>query len=225
MEAERAGRAFATDALAATSRPCYDSRSRVLKALAMAGGFCLLPLQITHVNRMGGALRAAGYRSVKTYLSRWRQLHMEAGMPWDPATAAAFRGAMRAAVRGLGPARRAAALQLDVLARLSISGSLRQQAGPAEFADFVRVGVWWLLREAEAAGLSVDAVLPGGAGSPIALRLGATKTDIQGRGVTRAHRCICDRSSMAAALPTLRPASPMASATASASRPRRTTLP
>ena len=104
---------------------------------------------------------------------------------------AEFRGAMRAAVRGLGSARRAAPLHLEALARLSLAGPMRPDAGPADFADFVLVGVWWLLREVEAAGLSVDAVTFDNVAGPVALQLGATKSDIQGRGVVRAHRCIC----------------------------------
>ena len=54
--AERAGNAFGAAALAATSRPCYDSRARVLQVLAQAGGFPLLPLVLANVNKMGGRL-------------------------------------------------------------------------------------------------------------------------------------------------------------------------
>ena len=52
--AERVGKAFGAAALAVTSRPCYDSRARILQALARAGGFPLLPLVLPKVNKMGG---------------------------------------------------------------------------------------------------------------------------------------------------------------------------
>ena len=49
-----------------------------------------------------------------------------------------------------------------------------------------------MLREIECSALRLDSVLvpPGGAGA-VALCLGATKSDVQGRGWVRAHRCLC----------------------------------
>ena len=56
------------------------------------------------------------------------------------------------------------------------------------------VGVWWLLREIECAALTIASVSNALGGGPVVLHLGATKTDIQGRGVSRAHRCLCEVS-------------------------------
>ena len=69
---------------------------------------------------------------------------------------------------------------------------------PADFGAFVVVGVWWLLREIECSALTLAAVSGGtpadAASCPASLSLGATKTDIQGRGALRSHRCLCGTS-------------------------------
>lgn len=193
--ADQARREFREAALAVGTRPVYDSFERTLGALARAGGFALLPLDLEKVDSIGGALRAGGYRSITNYLERYRSLHVAAGGDWSPALAFGFRGALRAAVRGQGPPRRAATLAVAALA--AAGGAVQDDAalGPHEMGAFALVAVWWLLREVEASALTVDAVVDDSSlGGPVALRLGATKTDIQGRGVSRAHRCLCRAS-------------------------------
>ena len=188
---EAAARSFRQGALAESTRPVYDSYLRTLESLALAGGFELLPLSQDKLDRLGGALRAAGYRSIKNYLERYRRLHVVEGGAWSAALAYMFRGALRSAIRGLGPPKRAARI---ATAELCARGDCTQdgiEEGPRHVGAFTIVGVWWLLREVECSALSLSSVQEAAGSDAISLLLGATKTDIQGRGVVRAHRCIC----------------------------------
>ena len=190
--AHAAEEAFRLDALATTTRPVYDSYEKTLLELARAGGFSLLPLSMEKVNRIGGALRAAGYRSVANYLEHYRRMHLLAGGAWPTELAFCFKGARRAAVRGLGPSVRAAPFRASEIREQVASTQSCSTGAPRDYGAFVLVGVWWLLREIEASALTVASVeQEAGGGSLVALRLGVTKADIRGRGAVRAHRCVC----------------------------------
>ena len=88
------------------------------------------------------------------------------------------RGALRAAVRGLGPARRAARLRLGELGDRAADQQDEALDAPRDYGAFVVVGVWWLLREVECSALRVASVLDGaaagGAAGVVSLTLGAT---------------------------------------------------
>ena len=58
--------------------------------------------------------------------------------------------------------------------------------GPKEL---IVVGCWWLLREIEAANITLEDVRI--EGLTVHLCLPASKTDPQAQGVWRAHRCAC----------------------------------
>ena len=182
---------FQRAALADTTGPVYDSVLKTLTALAKGAQVDLLPLTIEKVNLFGGAMKLAGYRSIANYLERWRGLHISQGHAWTPALALQFKGAKRAAVRDLGPPSRAAPLRLEEVGSHASLRQCRWEQAPRDLGAFVVVGVWWLLREVECAHLVVDAIEGVCGHGPVMVRLGATKTDIQGRGVSRGHRCLC----------------------------------
>ena len=92
--------AFREGALAETTRPVYGAYLRTLANLAEAGGFDLLPLTMDKVNLLGGALKAAGYRSIRNYLERYRRHHVTgggSGPPLCPTTSGAPFGRQYAA--------------------------------------------------------------------------------------------------------------------------------
>lgn len=185
---------FAKAALSDNTRASYDSFMQTLATLAADGGFDLLPMTLQKVNRLGGVLKAAGYRAIRNYLERYRLAHIRERWEWTAALSIEFRGACRAAIRGQGPPDRAPPIDLDSFGLQEQHQQRTRVHAPVDIGAFVLVGVWWLLREIECAALRLDSVEHGDSEGPVAIRLGVTKTDIQGRGAVRAHTCVCATS-------------------------------
>ena len=79
QRAATAAAEFRGATLAVTTRPAADSYMEALVSLARAGSFELLPFTPEQAYAIGGALRAAGYRSTASYLERYKQMHVEEG--------------------------------------------------------------------------------------------------------------------------------------------------
>ncbi len=107
----------------------------------------MLPEERVHL--IGVALKAANFRSTTGYLERCKREHISAGGQLDASLSLVFRSANRAAIRGLGPSRRAEVFTLE-----SWIGAVGAQApactgGPRFPGRFITVGTWWLMREVE----------------------------------------------------------------------------
>lgn len=141
------------------------------------------------VDILGGILKEAGYRSGSAFLERYKRAHIEDGGGLTDQLRLQFKGALRAATRGLGPSRRAEAFSLQALHVVQDADQAVTQGGPAAPGRFATIGTWWLLREIEVSLLRLGQVLD--SQGLVTLDLSATKTDPAGRGMKRAHRCIC----------------------------------
>ncbi|CAK0806281.1 unnamed protein product, partial [Prorocentrum cordatum] len=182
---------FREATLAVTTRPVMDSYTKALVSLAKAGGFDLLPFTLEKAYRIGGALRAAGYRSTACYLERYKQMHVEEDYDWSVRLHGVMRGCRRASIRGLGPPTHAAVFTLESWLVAAHVKRAHAQGGPTEPGRFITVGTWWMLREIEVALLTIERVRFLEETDSVAVDLGVTKKDIQGCGCTRVHSCIC----------------------------------
>ena len=186
-----AARAFRSQALADTTKPIYRSHLRTLHRLAGAAGVELLPMTDEKLNIVGGALKAAGYRSTSSYLERYRRAHVEGGGNIDDVLHMAFKGAVRAAVRGRGPVKRAEVFTMEsLLGCIDNEGSVVPD-GPRFPGRVFAVGTWWLLREVEVSLLRVGQVELLKSDTVAVLDLAITKSDPEGRGFRRSHSCVC----------------------------------
>ena len=98
--------------------------------------------------------------------------------------------------RSRGPQKRAATLDPRTLLLEVPTGMLRTSVTPGSswpvlvWESFV-IAIWWMLRHAELAALTVEALLIFTDTQEAELRLGVTKTDVAGRGCRRRFACCC----------------------------------
>ena len=190
--ADEAEKEFGDQTLAVSTRPVYASRHKILVKLASAGGFDLLPMTKGKLYRIGGALKRAGYRSIGGYMIAYKKAHIEARMDWGPADADFFRSARLSAKRGLGPSKQAEIYTRESWEDAAVVLSPVVKGGPMQPGPFINTGTWWLLREIEASLLRLSQVEIQDEGRLVIISLSGTKTDPEGRGFKRAHRCLCD---------------------------------
>lgn len=136
--------------LAATTKPVYQWHWRTIGKIFDAAGTTPLPMTAHKVDLLGGILKEAGYRSGSAFLLRYKRAHVEAGGVVSDLLHMQFKGALRAATRGLGPVRRAEAFSLQALCAIQDEGRAAGPGGPVAPGRFAIVGTWWLLREVEA---------------------------------------------------------------------------
>lgn len=185
----RAAQRFDSLKLAATTAPVYSSHWKTIVRIFTAAGIAPLPMTAYKVDVLGGALKEGGYRSGVAFLERYKRAHIEAGGEVSEQLRLQFRGALRAAVRGIGPTRRAEAFSMRSLMDAQTTEEPVVAGGPRAPGRFAATGTWWLLREIEASLLRIGQITDDG--GIVVIDLSATKTDPAGRGRRRAHRCIC----------------------------------
>ena len=98
----RAAAEFESRTLANTTKPTYDAQLKAIVKIAEAAQFSLLPITREKVAIIGGALKAANYKSANLYSVRYKRAHVEAGYPIDDELLLVLRSAKRAALRGVG---------------------------------------------------------------------------------------------------------------------------
>ena len=135
------------------------------------------------------SLWAAGYRSIDSYASIVKQKMIEKdGTLWE-STRLHFNRALRAAKRGRGPPKQASPLPVERYAELDDSQHEWAPGGPLWPRRLNIVASWWMLREIEAANLTISCASLSGLAAT--LRLPASKTDQVGLGTSRTLACTC----------------------------------
>ena len=129
------------------------------------------------------------YRSFNNYLSRAKRLHIRAGAVWDQTLEAVGSECTKSVLRGIGPPRQSAELDLDKVSALPTSSDALTPGSLCRPVDSVIVGSFFLVRELELA-LAVwrnfqvsDAV--------VKWCLPASKADPTAAAVTREWKCLC----------------------------------
>ena len=220
---KEAVRRLKEDFFAASGAPSISSKRATVEDFAKtamglplsASSEEIYPLTITVVEAVSAALKDAFYRGADQYLGELRLGHIEADEEIGPALGRTFAKCKRSVLRGLGPSKKAAELQLS---------EMRMDAGPTPddpkaLADPVSCYICaegYLLREIEVANMEVGHLTPDheqfagvlldaagdaprfgwkedepGSGLIMEARLPVSKTDVRGMGASRRLRCCC----------------------------------
>lgn len=195
---QAAARALEDGMLAPSTRAAKEAKLNVLLRFAAAAGVDLFPITPGKLNPILGAMKLAGYRSTAAYLGEARVRHVQLRHPVPEHLKQYFKDAARSVVRGRGPVKRAPVVKLESLVESNLHAGWTWQggvaAGPVSPWDAFVVSCWWMLRGAEAVALRRrQCSLTPGDKVRAEIRLGATKTDIEGVGRRRCFLCICAR--------------------------------
>ena len=120
---------LADDVFAPTTRKASAAREKTINAIAWAAGFDALPATAGKIFTVAAALKEGGYRSGASYLALWAQLHLKEGYSWTAELGAARTAASRSIERGIGPGRKAVAVELEQLARSWVTHSTGADMG------------------------------------------------------------------------------------------------
>ena len=181
-----------TGVYAASSTTAVRGRRKCYERILDLWGLPAMPISAAKVVYLGAGLRAGGYRSAASVLSQYGTDATREGHTLDQRTLRALTDASRSCRRGLGPPRRALALNLFKLIDLTPSVAPWSSAGPVGPRNMLMIGSWWLLREIEASGVrAAHARIVEGRPLVATLLLPTSKSDTAALGAARAHPCIC----------------------------------
>ena len=176
---------------AETSKAGRDSLLRTFCKLAHAAGKTPFPLTVEVVRSVGATLKKAGYRSVANYFARARARNLELGFAPSESLRAYMKSAERRAERGLGPARKTASLEMDVLARAPRKRSLGIAGAPLFPRRVCAILTAYLMREIEGSAARIGAAELDHASQEATLSLPISTADFRGVGAKRTHGCCC----------------------------------
>ena len=185
-----------SDVYAASSRHKQATMWRTILAALDKWGLAPFPASKMAIVAIGAALKAGGYASAENYLVHYRVKCERANCPFDAAMQRVHLDVVRSCKRGGGGPVKALALPLLRLGELDLD---RDEpwclGGPVGPACAMIAGAWFLTREVELATSRAKFVsLDRGSRGEDLVRwfLPASKTDIEARGVARAHGCNCE---------------------------------
>ncbi len=162
------------------------------RRVAEAAGF-QNPFQLTAglINEVAAVLAAADYRSVMSYVDLAKQEFVREHGVWNDELELARQDAKRAAKRGLGPTSKAAPFPMLKIPQLPMNSRPVTADGPIGGPMLHTIAGWWLLRELEAASLRRRDVTLNGEFATLELPI--SKSDPEGRGVSRTLACVCGK--------------------------------
>jgi len=108
----------------------------------------LFPTWPAALRAVAAQMKRLKYRSFGNYLSRAKRLHIRAGAVWDQTLEAVRSECTRSVLRGIGPPRQSAELDLDKVAALHNSADALTPSSLCCPVDSVIVGSFFLVREA-----------------------------------------------------------------------------
>ena len=173
----------------ATARKSAQARIDWWTTRAAKRGLQPFPLDAAKLTLAGALLKKGAYRSASQYLYTLKKQHVSTGGTWGSEMCSLFRDVKRSCARGRGGPRQADALPMgDGVGQRPYVGRVLANAEAC-----LVVGVWWMLREIELANLEKgDLRFTKGPGCGVAtLKVAASKTDGQAKGVSRHHGCAC----------------------------------
>ena len=180
-----------------------ECKLTTLSMFAEALGCTLFPLETETLGTILGAMKESGYRSAHTYLHAAKTKLVELRHPVDQSLALWIKGGERSMLRDRGPTKRAATINPEELQAAGAHKLWHTQysieSGQRDAWASLLVSIWWMLREAETLSLKVKSVLEPHEGVA-ELRLGATKTDLEGTGKRRCFECTCSKGDLARSL-------------------------
>ena len=174
-----------------------DSKWATWQTLAHAWGHAPVPLTRILIRDISASLKAGGYRSTSTYISRAREEHVAMtgeSVPTD--VELMIRKCMASTNRGIGPGDLKDGFQVELL-RSSILCQHTDSYTARDFlttdcsaqTDMVLCGCWWLTRGLEMA--TTKAHHMWAELTTAFWTLPVQKNDTSGSCVTRPHKCCC----------------------------------
>ena len=142
---------------------------------------------------VAAALRAASFRSAYSYLLEAKQCHLRQGHEWPESLEISLKDCHRAVVRGIGPPCKAGIFPVELLSKLPQPPEVVHGSWPDERRSAWALAFAFLLREGELASTVLADVDLDFSSRMVKLRLSASKTDPQAKGVLRTLACTCNR--------------------------------
>ena len=189
------------------------------------------PFPLTNVimDALASMFKQGEYRAVANYFSRAQEEHLDLGFDWSYSLTKGRRLAVRAATRGMGPARQSSPLPLEKIMEylwLRVgtdtpdSNDMSYESLPAweheqfvlgvpsahlpmGFVTLVLIGSLFLMREIEVANCRIGHVTFDYLTRSVSILLPVSKTDIYALGKTRTWACICEGPFKIGAFPLL----------------------
>jgi len=108
-----------------------------------------LPLTVAKISQVACQMKSAGYRSYANYLSRAKKMHIQEVHPWSAQLAQEEKASIRSVLRGIGPPRQTAALDLNEVFGLNLTDEPLVEDGPVAMTRFFVFACFFVLREIE----------------------------------------------------------------------------
>ena len=178
-----------TRSINSNSARALSAKLKLWKRLSKRAGFTSPPITVKELKQVVGALTKAGYHSAMAYAGAAKADHLEHGYHWGDPLQHAWKKALRAATKGIGPPARATPFPILQLAETSIDPEPLHEQGPIHPRRSVVLCGWWMLRQIEAASLKASDVHLGLGSATVHLR--SSKGDHQHIGVSRSLDCRC----------------------------------
>ena len=179
-----------------------ESLFAIWEALCKQMSFPVLPVSVHSLTEVAAVMRAAGYRSVKSYMFEVRSRHVRAGFAWTGQLDYALGDIKRAATRALGPKLKAEEIRLQWWTALN--EALSWDPFPADSHPNSPMGgiyIWtfatlFLLREIELSALTIDSdcIQLDDVKKVVKIHLTVQKNDAAAKGAWRALACSCHKS-------------------------------
>ena len=165
------------------------SKLRLWKRVSSKAGFKSPPLTVKELKHVTGALIKADYRTSMAYAGAAKAEHLEQGHPWTDSLQFAWRKALRASKKGIGPPSRATPFPILQLQDVTSEPEAVHEQGPIYPRRTVILCGWWMLRHIEAMHLrTTDVTLLDGSTT---VHLRSSKGDLQHLGIARTLDCRC----------------------------------
>ena len=158
---------------------------------ANEGTLPVLPLTHEKIMAVSALFKSGGYRAYKNYLNAAKNKHLQ-HFEWTTMLGKIARDAARSVLRGIGPARQSATLDINAVFKLKDDGEPLVEHGPVGAINMIILGMFFLLREIEASLSLASSVSIEPNSKRVTWNLPATKTDPMALGKVRSWECTCD---------------------------------
>ena len=181
------------DFYANSSKASKAAKSKAVEKILWAACNSTYPLTSEKLLLLAGSLKKAGYKSGYMYLAEAKINHIEGGWAWTPQPDRQFKLCCTASKRGMGPRKKAPEVQEDVWSAHPLIPNPSSPSTKVELATHLfALGVHWMMREIEIAGLTTDDVNFNKDNRVVTMSWRVSKTDTAAEGTHRALQCICN---------------------------------
>ena len=170
-----------------------NSLRKTWATLCQVRNLPVLPLTTASMVEISSILKLAAFRSGPAYLNEMRTAHIRGGFAWSDVLDQTMKDCKRSLTRGIGPPSRAE-LRLEWMPEIVVDpANAEEPSWPAMRGAVWTVGLRFLLREVELSciGFTSEEIKLDNVTKTAALKLAASKTDPQAKGVTRTLACDC----------------------------------